>query len=77
MVAGGHLFYDGNQNQSYDQYINRGTVFEATNGEWVELVIGRHKFASGNHQIRLSNSHNLAVGAAGIEIDYFKLVPLS
>jgi hypothetical protein len=40
VVAGKHLFYDGNQNQDYDQYVNRGTIFPATDGKWSELVIG-------------------------------------
>jgi hypothetical protein len=77
VIAGLHLFYDGNQNQSYDQYVNRGTVFADTQNEWVDLVIGQLDFASGDHQIRLSNSHNLASGETGIEVDHFKLVPLS
>jgi hypothetical protein len=81
VVFGTHLFYDGNQNQSYDQYINRGTVFAATGGEWVELEIGTVDVAPGGHRIRLSASHNLAVGspareAAGIQVDYFKVEPL-
>ncbi len=76
VVAGRHLFYDGNQNQSYDQYINRGTVFPNTQGNWVEMRIGTHFFEFGDHQIRLSNSHNLSAGQAGIDVDFFKLIPL-
>jgi hypothetical protein len=76
VVAGRHLFYDGNQNQSYEQYINRGTIFEGTDGKWVDLKIGLKHFEFGDHEIRLSNSHNLAVGQRGIEVDSFALVPL-
>ncbi len=76
VVAAKHLFYDGNQNQDYDQYIKRGTVFEATNGAWVEYKIGELDFASGDHEIRLSNSLNLGAGEDGIEVDYLKLVPI-
>jgi hypothetical protein len=75
VVAGRHLFYDGNQNQSYDQYINRGTVFPSTGGEWVEILIGTKHFEFGDHSIRFSNSHNLPLGARGIEIDRFRAVP--
>jgi peptide-methionine (R)-S-oxide reductase len=39
VVAGKHLFYDGNQNQDYDQYVNRGTIFPATDGKWSQLAI--------------------------------------
>ena len=70
VVAGKHLFYDGNQNQDYDQYINRGTVFPATQGQWSELVIGAVDLPSGDHQIRISASHTLEPGVPGIEIDY-------
>ncbi|MEN9967029.1 MAG: hypothetical protein RL036_262 [Actinomycetota bacterium] len=75
VVAGRHLFYDGNQNQSYDQYINRGTEFASTDGEWVEILIGTKHFEFGDHLIRFSNSHNLPVGSRGIEVDRFRLVP--
>ena len=75
VVAGRHLFYDGNQNQSYDQYINRGTVLEATDGEWVEVLIGVKHFEFGDHLIRLSNSHNLPAGSKGLEVDRFKVIP--
>jgi hypothetical protein len=70
VVAGKHLFYDGNQNQDYDQYINRGTLFPATDGKWCELVIGQVELPSGDHQIRISASHTLEPGVSGIEIDY-------
>ena len=73
MVAGKHLFYDGNQNQDYDQYINRGTIFPATQGKWSELVIGEVVLPSGDHQIRISASHTLEPGVPGIEIDYISL----
>jgi hypothetical protein len=75
VVAGRHLFYDGNQNQSYDQYINRGTLFPATGGEWVEILIGSKEFEFGDHLIRFSNSHNLPAGSLGIEVDRFRVIP--
>lgn len=80
VVFGSHLFYDGNQNQSYEQYINRGTVFASTGGDWVELEIGMVDVAPGGHRIRLSASHNLAEGSAareagGIQVDYFRIEP--
>ncbi|CAB4618689.1 unannotated protein [freshwater metagenome] len=75
VVAGKQLFYDGNQNQDYDQYINRGTVFPAS-ASWQELSVGRIVLKPGEHEIRISNSHNLPDGENGIEIDYVKLVPL-
>jgi hypothetical protein len=75
VVAGRHLFYDGNQNQSYDQYINRGTVFASTGGDWVEILIGTKHFEFGDHQIRFSNSHNLPADQRGIEVDRFRLIP--
>lgn len=58
VLAGTHLFYHGVQNQTYDQYINRGTHFPSTNGAWKEIEIGLHHFEPGEYQIRLSNSHN-------------------
>jgi hypothetical protein len=73
VVAGKHLFYDGNQNQDYDQYINRGTSFPATHGKWSELVIGEVVMPSGDHQIRISASHTLEPGVPGIEIDYISV----
>jgi hypothetical protein len=73
VVAGKHLFYDGNQNQDYDQYINRGTSFPATLGAWSELVIGEVDLPSGDHQIRISASHTLEAGVPGIEIDYISV----
>ena len=76
VVAGRHLFYDGNQNQSYEQYINRGTLFPSTDGQWVDFRIGLKHFEFGDHQIRLSNSHNLGLGQRGLEIDSFTLLPL-
>jgi hypothetical protein len=76
VIAGRHLFYDGNQNQDYEQYINRGTLFPATGGEWQEILIGTHSFEFGDHQVRLSNSHNLPAGVVGLEIDSFRFVPL-
>lgn len=76
VVAGRHLFYDGNQNQSYEQYINRGTLFESTDGRWVDVMIGFKHFEFGDHEIRISNSHNLPAGQTGIEIDCFRILPL-
>ena len=73
VVAGKHLFYDGNQNQDYDQYINRGTSFPATLGAWSELVIGEVDLPSGDHQIRISASHTLEADVPGIEIDYISV----
>jgi hypothetical protein len=67
------FFYDGNQNQDYDQYINRGTSFPATHGKWSELVIGEVVLPSGDHQIRISASHTLESGVPGIEIDYISV----
>jgi hypothetical protein len=76
VLFGSHLFYDGNQNQSYDQYINRGTVFAATAGEWVEIEIGTVPITPGGYRIRLSASHTLdgeseANAVGGIQVDYF------
>ncbi len=58
VLAGNHLFYNGVQNLTYEQYINRGTQFPSTNGDWVEFEIGTLHFYPGEYQIRLSNSHN-------------------
>ncbi len=58
VLAGNHLFYNGVQNQTYEQYINRGTLFPSTNGSWQEIEIGSHHFSPGEYLIRLSNSHN-------------------
>jgi hypothetical protein len=58
VLAGNHLFYSGVQNLSYEQYINRGTEFPSTNGDWTEIEIGTLHFNPGEYQIRLSNSHN-------------------
>jgi Glycosyl hydrolases family 43 len=77
VLVGGFLFYDGNQNQSYDQYVNRGTVFPNTDGNWRELVIGRHRIGAGEYQVRLSHSHNLAAGEESIEVDCFIFRPLN
>ncbi len=75
VVAAKQLFYDGNQNQDYDQYINRGTVFSASQ-DWTEIQIGRINLKPGEHEIRISNSHNLPAGENGLEIDFIKLLPL-
>jgi hypothetical protein len=58
VLAGNHLFYHGVQNQTYEQYINRGTHFPSTDGAWQEIEIGTHHFNPGEYQIRISNSHN-------------------
>lgn len=76
VLAGNHLFYNGVQNLSYDQYVNRGTKFPSTNGDWKELIIGTHKFDSGNHLIRLSHSHNLQPGENSFEVDAIILKPI-
>jgi hypothetical protein len=75
VVAAKQLFYDGNQNQDYDQYINRGTLFPAST-DWSFLEIGRISLKPGEHEVRISNSHNLAPGEIGLEIDCIRLVPL-
>ena len=62
VLAGRHVSYDGNQNQSYEQYVNRGTPFPSANGEWKEIVIGTTQFQPGEYQVRLSHSHNLPGG---------------
>ena len=77
LMFGTHLFFDGVQNQSYEQYINRGTVFPGTNNEWQELVIGTMKVEPRAYEVRLSASHNLPEGATAIDIDSFILTPLS
>ena len=61
---------------SYDEYVNRGTIFPSTSGEWKELIIGRHNFTSGDYLIRLSHSHNLAPGESSFEVDTFILTPV-
>ena len=84
VMLGNHLFYDGNQNQSYEQYINRGTVFPSTGGQWRDLEIGEAEIRPGQYRVRLSASHNLAsndhlhgaeaaLAAGGIQLDYFKI----
>jgi hypothetical protein len=76
VLFGRHLFYDGNQNQSYEQYINRGTEFPATGEDWSEIVIGIITVAPGEYQVRLSASHNLAADQQAIDIDRFDFVPV-
>jgi hypothetical protein len=68
VLAGSHLFFDGIQNQSYEQYINRGTALANTEGKWREQMIGRHTFTSGEHQIRISQSHNQIDGQSHLDI---------
>ncbi|NBU22836.1 MAG: hypothetical protein EBS38_02840 [Actinobacteria bacterium] len=73
MLFGNHLFYDGNQNQSYDQYIKRGTVFPGTAGQWEEVLIGEITVAPGQYQIRFSASLNLE--QSDFAVDRVRLVP--
>lgn len=75
VLFGTHLFFDGIQNQSYEQYINRGTVFPNTNGNWQELTIGTVRVQPREYTVRLSASHNLPAGEPAIDIDCFILIP--
>ena len=77
VLAGNHLFYSGVQNLSYDEYVNRGTFFPDTAGQWTEIVIGSHLFNSGDHLIRLSHSHNLNDGETSFEVDAFIFQPIA
>jgi hypothetical protein len=77
VVSGNHLFYDGNQNQDYEQYINRGTIFPATQGKWVEVLIGEVTLPSGNHQVRVSASHTLDADKPGIDLDFIRVKQIS
>jgi predicted GH43/DUF377 family glycosyl hydrolase len=77
VVAGNHLFYDGNQNQDYEQYINRGTIFPPTQGKWVEFLIGEVTLPSGNHQVRVSASHTLDAEKLGIDLDFIRVKQIS
>jgi hypothetical protein len=74
VLAGNHLFYNGVQNQTYEQYINRGTLFPNTNGSWQEIEIGSHHFNPGESLIRLSNSHNGSPD--DFAVHFFNLYPL-
>jgi len=76
VLAGRHLFYDGNQNQSYEQYVNRGTAFPSTEGHWREILIGSTVFQPGEYQVRLSHSHNLLEGASSLDVDCFIFRPV-
>jgi hypothetical protein len=76
VLAGRHLFYDGNQNQSYEQYVNRGTAFPSTEGQWREILIGSTVFQPGEYQVRLSHSHNLLEGASSLDVDCFIFRPV-
>lgn len=75
VLGGTHLFYNGVQNLTYEQYINRGTRFPSTGGEWKELEIGTHHFNSGDYLIRLSNSHNDS--SDDFSVAFFNLYPVS
>lgn len=77
LMLANHLFYDGNQNQSYEDYINRGTLFEHTAGQWQEIEIGQLLLAAGSHTLRFSASHNLPADVPGIDLDWFRLEPLN
>jgi hypothetical protein len=74
VLAGTHLFYHGVQNQTYEQYINRGTNFPSTQGEWSEIEIGIHHFEPGEYLIRLSNSHNDSPD--DFSVAFFNLYPV-
>jgi hypothetical protein len=74
VLLGNHLFYDGNQNQSYDQYLKRGTVFPNTSG-WQEILIGTTAIAPGSHQIRFSASLNAEVFHSEFLVDMVILKP--
>ncbi len=77
VMIGRHLFYNGKQNLTYEEYINRGTLFPATHGMWSEILIGRIVLQPGDHPIRVSASHTLSSGEEGIDIDFFRLTPLN
>jgi hypothetical protein len=74
VLAGTHLFYHGVQNQTYEQYINRGTCFPSTQSEWQEIEIGVRHYNPGEYLIRLSNSHNDSPD--DFEVAYFNLYPV-
>jgi hypothetical protein len=74
VLAGNHLFFHGVQNQSYEQYINRGTHFPSTNGEWSEIEVGTHHFNPGEYLIRFSNSHNDSPD--DFSLSFFNLYPI-
>lgn len=74
VLAGAHLFYHGIQNQTYEQYINRGTHFPSTQGRWSEIEIGTHNFEPGEYLIRLSNSHNDSED--DFSVAFFNLYPV-
>ena len=75
VLGGTHLFYNGVQNLTYEQYINRGTHFPSTGGEWNEIEIGTHHFNPGEYLIRLSNSHNDSPD--DFSVAFFNLYPVS
>lgn len=68
MMFGNHLFYDGNQNQSYDEYIKRGTVFPATDG-FEEFLVGTIEVKPGQYQLRFSASLNDASRSEDFIVD--------
>lgn len=75
VLAGTHLFYNGIQNQTYEQYINRGTNFPSTHGQWQEIDIGVRHYNPGEYLIRLSNSINDSPD--DFEVAYFNLYPVN
>ena len=77
VLVGDFLFFDGVQNQSYEQYINRGTHFPSTNGQWRTLRIGELDCAPGQYLVRFSHSHNLQPGEASLEVDSLIFTPVS
>ena len=76
LLFGNHLFYDGNQNQSYEQYIRRGTIFPKSQ-TWSELEIGEISVLPGQYQIRLSASLNLDGSEVGFDVDQIILRPVT
>lgn len=75
LLFGNHLFYDGNQNQSYEQYIRRGSVFPNTDGRWQTIKIGEMSVQPGSYQIRLSASLNLSPDDVDFAVDSIRLIP--
>jgi hypothetical protein len=75
VLGGTHLFYNGVQNLTYEEYVNRGTHFPSTGGEWKEIEIGTHHFNPGEYLIRLSNSHNGS--SDDFSVAFFNLYPVN
>ena len=75
VLSGTHLFYNGVQNQTYEQYISRGTLFPSTHGQWKEIEIGTRHYNPGEYLIRLSNSHNDSLD--DFSVAFFNLYPVN